>query len=245
VANPVLQRERWRAEAAAPFPGEALSYGGTVRATGVLLAVTAGSAVIGWNGVDPSDEVAAFPGWLWAVLIGALVVAVVTVVRPGLARVTGPLYALLEGVLIGAITHFYEVAFEGIALQALLATGVTVVVMLVLWATRTIRVTERLRSFVTGATAAVFAFYLITIVMAMAGATMPLVWDAGPLGILFSLLVVGLAAFNLLLDFDFIEQGVRAGVPAEMRWYAAFGLVATILWIYLEMLRLIGKLRSD
>jgi len=243
MANPVLQRETWRTTVA--VPEEAMSYGGVARAAALLLGVAAGAGVAGWASVDPAADVAVFPGWLWAVLLGGIAVLIATVLRPAWARVTGPVYAVLQGLLLGAITHFYEAAFEGIAFQALLATVVTVVVMAVLWVTRTIRVTQRLRSFVIGATAAVFVFYLVTIGMALFGATMPLVWDAGPLGILFSLAMVGLAAFNLLIDFDFIEQGVRARAPRAMEWYAAFGLLATILWLYVELLRLIGKLRSE
>ncbi len=200
-------------------------------------------AAVGWSITD-ADTSPSFPGWLIFVLLGALVVAMVTIFRPRIARITGPIYAVAEGLVLGAITRVYEVAFEGIALQALLATGATVLVMLVLWATRTIRVTERLRSVVLGATVAVFAFYLISIVMSLFGFSAPLVWDTGVLGIGFSLVVVAIAAFNLLLDFDLIEKGVAARAPAYMDWYAAFGLIVTIVWLYLEILRLIAKLRD-
>lgn len=225
-----------------PVVDDVMTFAGSIRASGILLALVFAGAAVGWSITDA--DTSSFPGWLIVVLLGALVVAMVTIFRPRIARITGPIYAVAEGLVLGAITRVYEVAFEGIALQALLATGATVLVMLVLWATRTIRVTERLRSVVLGATVAVFAFYLISIVMSLFGFSAPLVWDTGVLGIGFSLLVIAIAAFNLLLDFDLIEKGVAARAPAYMDWYAAFGLIVTIVWLYLEILRLISKLRD-
>ena len=116
--------------------------------------------------------------------------------------------------------------------------------MATLFATRTIVVTDRMRSIVIGATAAIFVFYLISLLLSLFGVEMPLVWDGGPLGILFSLGVIVLAAFNLLLDFDLIEKGIAAGAPRWMEGYAAFGLLVTVVWLYLEILRLLGKIRD-
>ena len=227
-----------------PVTGDVMTYGGTIRATGVLLAIVFGGAVVGWSLVD-AEQAVSLPGWFLPLLLGALGVAILTIFRPHFARWTGPVYAAAEGVILGAITHVYEIAFEGIALQALLATGLTVIVMLVLWATRTIRVTQRLRSAVIGATLGILAFYAVSLLMALFGATAPLVWDTGPIGIGFSLVVIAIAAFNLLLDFDLIERGTAARAPEYMDWYAAFGLVVTIVWLYLEILRLLGKLQRD
>jgi uncharacterized YccA/Bax inhibitor family protein len=224
-----------------PVTDDVMTFAGSIRASGILLALVFAGAAVGWSITDAD---VGLPAWLIFVLLGALVVAMVTIFRPPIARITGPIYAGAEGLVLGSITRVYEVAFEGIAFQALLATGATVLVMLVLWATRTIRVTERLRSAVLGATVAVFAFYLISIVMSLFGFSAPLVWDTGVLGIGFSLVVIAIAAFNLLLDFDLIEKGVAARAPAYMDWYAAFGLIVTIVWLYLEILRLIAKLRD-
>ena len=110
---------------------------------------------------------------------------------------------------------------------------------------RTITTRDQLRSAVIGATLGVLAFYVISLLMSLFGFSAPLVWDTGPIGIGFSLVVIAIAAFNLLLDFDLIERGVRAQAPAYMDWFAAFGLVITIVWLYLEILRLLAKLRSD
>ncbi len=227
-----------------PIADDVMTFGGSVRASAILLGLVFAGAAVGWTVTEVETD-PVFPGWLLIALLGALAVAIVTIVRPQLARITGPIYAVAEGLVLGAITRVYEVAFEGIALQALLATGATVLVMLVLWATRTIRVTEKLRSVVMGATLAVFAFYVISLLMSLFGFTAPLVWDTGPLGIGFSLVVIGIAAFNLLLDFDMIERGVASRAPAYMDWFAAFGLVVTIVWLYIEILRLLAKLRSD
>ena len=165
--------------------------------------------------------------------------------RPQWAPVLGPVYAVIEGLIVGAVSRVYQDFYgEGIVTNALLATGVVVLVMAILYGTRTIRVTERMRSIVVAATLGVFVFYVITLLLAFAGIEMPLVWDAGPLGILFSLAVIGLAAFNLLLDFDLIEHGVAEGAPGYMNWYAAFGLLVTVVWLYLEILRLLAKLRD-
>jgi uncharacterized YccA/Bax inhibitor family protein len=117
-------------------------------------------------------------------------------------------------------------------------------VMLFLYASRIIKVTQRLRSIVVGATLGILAFYVVSLVGSMFGWNMPLVWDSGPLGILFSLVVAGVAAFNLLLDFDLIENGVRANAPEWMNWFAAMGLMVTLVWLYLEILRLLGKIQS-
>ncbi len=258
MANPVLNRSfgtnrtinsgldtEFQAPATVgPVTDDVMTFAGSIRASGILLALVFAGAAVGWSITD-AEVTPTFPGWLIFVLLGALVVAIVTVVRPRIARITGPIYAIAEGLVLGAITRVYEFAFEGIALQALLATGATVLVMLVLWATRTIRVTERLRSVILGATVAVFAFYLISIVMSLFGFSAPLVWDTGILGIGFSLVIVVIAAFNLLLDFDLIEKGVAARAPEYMDWYAAFGLIVTIVWLYIEILRLLAKLRSD
>jgi uncharacterized YccA/Bax inhibitor family protein len=125
-----------------------------------------------------------------------------------------------------------------------MATVLTTFVMVVLFATRTIRVTEKLRSVVIGATIAVGVFYLVSILFSVFGATIPLIWDSGMFGILFSVAVVALAAFNLLLDFDLIERGVAARAPASYDWFAALGVTITLVWLYLEILRLLSKLRD-
>ena len=162
---------------------------------------------------------------------------------------TAPIYAALEGVFLGALSQIIEMRFHvrypGIALQAVGLTAGVTFVMLFIYATGLIRVTDKLRSGIVMATGALCLFYLITMVMSFFGAQMPLVWSASPMGIGFSLLVVGLAAFNLLLDFDFIEKAAEYGAPKYMEWYGAFGLMVTLVWLYLEVLRLLRKLADQ
>jgi uncharacterized YccA/Bax inhibitor family protein len=181
---------------------------------------------------------------MFLVLIGALGVAVLTIFKPLLARFTAPLYAVLEGAVLGALSAAYEFRFDGIVLQAVGLTVGVFVVMLVAYATRLVKVTERFRMGVVAATGAVFVVYLVTMVMRLFGADVPFVHDTGLIGILFSLAVVAIAALNLVLDFDYIEQGVARQAPKQLEWYAGFGLLVTIVWLYLELLRLLSKLRS-
>ena len=222
---------------------EVMTIGGTSAKTGLLLLLVLGAGAWGWNQVDVDAGTTTIPGWWFLLMIGVLILAIVTAFRPRLAIVTGPLYALTMGAMIGSISRIYEAEFEGIVIQALLATAAVFVTMLVLFVTRTIRVTNRMRGVIIGATAGIALFYLASIVLALFNVSIPLVWDSGPFGILFSLFVVVIAAFNLMLDFDMIERGVRARAPKYLEWYGAFGLMVTIVWMYIEILRLLGKSR--
>ncbi|REK40332.1 MAG: hypothetical protein DWQ20_02105, partial [Actinobacteria bacterium] len=167
-------------------------------------------------------------------------VLIATGIRPQWARVTGPVFALAEGVLVGAISSIYETFYDGIVVQAILATLAVFVAMLFLYANRIIRVTQRLRSTVVLATAGIALFYLISIGLSFFNVQIPYVWESGPIGIGISLLIVGVASFNLLLDFDLIENGIKQGAPGWMDWFAGFGLMVTVVWLYLELLRLIA-----
>src|SRR5690606_11313103 len=152
-----------------------------------------------------------------------------------LARFTAPLYAVVQGLVVGAISHFYEATYEGIVLQAVGLTVGVFVLMLVLYATGTVRVTDKLRKGIFAATGAGARVFLATLLMRIFGADVPFSHDSGPVGILFSLVVVGIAASNLLLAFDFIERGVKMGAPRHMEWYGAFGLLVTLVWLYLVL----------
>jgi uncharacterized YccA/Bax inhibitor family protein len=239
---------------ARPADPAVMRVGGVASASFVLLAILLVAGWLGWNAVDVvtgrnlAGETVVLetdvPAWLFVSWIAGFALAILTVFKPTFARVTAPLYAAAQGLLVGAISHLYEVQFDGIVLQAVGLTLGVFLLMLVLFATRTIRVTEKLRMGVFAATGAVALVYLATILLRVFGADVPFIHDAGPVGILFSLIVVGIAAFNLLLDFDLIERGVAAGAPRHMEWYAAFGLFVTLVWLYLELLRLLGKLRS-
>jgi uncharacterized YccA/Bax inhibitor family protein len=168
----------------------------------------------------------------------------VTCFKPNLARITGPIYALLQGVVLGAISGLYNAAWDGIVLQAVSLTIGVFFTMLFLYGTRIIKVTDKLRMGIVAATGAVFLVYLANAVFRLFGGHLPYLHDTSAIGIAISVVIVGVAAFNLLLDFDFVERGTAAGAPAKMEWYAAFGLLVTIVWLYLELLRLLAILQG-
>lgn len=241
MSNPVLARGFPSHPDTAADAGR-MSGAGVLRAGLILLALFAPAAVWGWSQVEIG---AGLPQWFMAALLIGLACVIVGMIKPAWARVLGPVYALAEGALVGAVSAAYATLYDGIVGQAILGTFLTVIVMAVLYATRTIRVTERLRSVVIGATVGVFAFYLVSFGLSFFDVQIPFLFGGGAIGILFSVGVICLAAFNLLLDFDLIERGVKGGAPAYMEWYAALGLLVTIVWLYLEILRLLAKLQRD
>lgn len=227
---------------------------GALTASAVLIAIVFVGALFGWRAVEvteigstASGEVVrdiAFPSWMFFVMIGAVAVGFLTSFKPKLARITGPIYSAGMGAAAGAISHAYNAQWDGIVLQAITATAGVFVVMLALYATRTIRVTDRLRSTVIAATMGIALVYLVSLGLQIFGVRVPLLNDASPVGILVSVVVAGIAAFNLLLDFDRIERGVQMRAPKYMEWYGAFALMVSLIWLYLEILRLLAKLRE-
>jgi uncharacterized YccA/Bax inhibitor family protein len=225
---------------------ERMSVRGVVSATTMLLVLLLISAAFGWAAVPRAaeGEPTKFPG---IAMIGVLVgfgAVIVSVFKPTLARYLAPVYALAEGYFVGAVSKAYENYQDGIVVQAAGATIAVFAVMLFLYRSRIIKVTDRFRRIVVGATLGIMVFYLVAFVINVAGGNVPFLQSTSLLGIGFSILVAGLAAFNLALDFDFIERGVNTGLPKHMEWMAALGLLVTIVWLYLEILRLLSKLRS-
>ena len=245
--DPVFEREARQARAAAT---DRMTIPGTVAKTGVLIVVlvTVGAISAGqmWKFIDlpRSDR----PGWmigsLIATSIGALIVAMTTVFAPRWAVVTGPLYAALEGWVLGAVSVMFEARYAGIVLQAVALTVGVLVALLLAYATRLVRATDNFRLGVVAATGGIALVYLVSIVLGFFGVQVPYIHDSGPIGIVFSLIVVVIAALNLVLDFDFIERGAARGAPKFMEWYAGFGLLVTLVWLYLEILNLLAKLRE-
>jgi len=242
TANPARRGDMLRGlDGAFAPPGTTMTIEGTVNKTSLLLLLLVLSAGSTWVLTDPP---ASFGLMLGAVLVG-FVVALVTIFRPQVSPWTAPVYALLEGVFLGAISEVYESSFSqpGIVLQAVGATVAVFAVMLMLYRARLIRVTQRFRAIVLTATLGIGLFYLVSIVLSLFGARVPFLYDATPIGIGLSVVICGVAALNLVLDFDFIERGAQAGAPRFMEWYGAFGLLVTLVWLYLELLRLLGRLR--
>ncbi|MDQ3569460.1 MAG: Bax inhibitor-1/YccA family protein [Actinomycetota bacterium] len=231
-------------EGAGAPPRSRMTLEGVIRRSAILFPILLVTAWLGWNSVERTELGVRLPGWLLPAVLVGLGVAVLTIFKPKVSPYTSPVYAAVEGLVVGAISAMYNFQFDGIVLQAVMLTGAVFAIMLGLYATRLVRVTDRLRKAVVVATLAVMAVYIVSIVMRLFGADVPMIHENGPVGILFSLAVVGIASFNLLLDFDLIETGVTAGAPKWMEWYAAFALLVTLVWLYLELLRLLSKLRS-
>ncbi|MCP5025293.1 MAG: Bax inhibitor-1/YccA family protein [Actinomycetia bacterium] len=226
--------------------GDRFTVIGTIQRSAILLMLVVAGGWVGWNLVDVSELGSVnVPGWLMPGALAMVALAFLTFFKPALAPVTAPIWALGEGVFVGAVSHIYEFQFDGIVSQAAIATVATAGATLLAYRSGLIRATPKFRKIVTIATMGVMAVYLINIAMMMFGGDgIGLLWDSGPLGIGISLFVVGLAAMNLVLDFDLFERGEAAGWPPKMMWFAAFALVVTLVWLYLEMLRLLAKLRD-
>jgi len=224
----------------------AMTVQGTVGKTFLLLAILSATAMWAWNATGNGQLP---PAALFGSMIGGFIVAMITIFKPTVAPYTAPLYAALEGVFLGSLSQIIETRFHdrypGIALQAVTLTCGVLFVMLFVYSTGLIRVTDKLKAGIVTATGALCLFYLLTMLLSLFGFQMPLVFSSSPWGIGFSLFVIGLAAFNLLLDFDVIEQGARAEAPKYMEWYGAFGLMVTLIWLYLEILRLLRKLADQ
>lgn len=242
---------------APPTAEPTLRRGGVASATAVLLAIICVTGTVGWNavttttttGVDSQGQLvestsASIPPWVIVTVFVGLGLALLSFFKPTWARVTAPLYAVAEGVFVGAISKAYEAQYDGIVLQAVGLTIGVFAVMLVLYATGRIRVTPRFRLGVIAATGGVMIVYLVSLVIGLFGGGVPLIHDAGVVGIGFSLVVVVIAALNLTLDFDFVDRAEQAGAPKHLEWFAALSLVVTLVWLYLEMLRLLSKLRD-
>jgi uncharacterized YccA/Bax inhibitor family protein len=182
--------------------------------------------------------------WVAVGAIAGFIVALVTVFKQTWAPITAPLYALLEGLVIGGVSAMFEAQFPGIVIQAAALTLGTCLAMLLAFKSRLIRATENFKMGVFAATGGIALFYILTMVLGFFGIKMPLMYGNSLASIGFSVVVVIIAALNLVLDFDFIEQGAAQGAPKYMEWYGAFGLMVTLIWLYLEMLRLLAKLRS-
>ena len=240
------------ADTASPWrptgPTQVMTVGGTATATGVLLVLLCAAATFGWQStevVETADgSFANPPGWVMLTLLGGIGVGLLGAFKPMLARFAGPAYALLVGTALGAISKVYETAFDGIVLQAVLGTLSVLGVMLFLHATRILKVTDRFRRVVTYATLAIAVVYVASFVMRLFGGEMPFLHDTGPLGIGISLVIIVVAAFNLSLDFDLIERGAATRAPKQLEWFGALGLVMTLVWLYLEILRLLSKLQQ-
>ncbi|WP_082672607.1 Bax inhibitor-1/YccA family protein [Luteimonas abyssi] len=225
---------------------EAMTLNGTVNKTGFLLLLSVLTAAFAWSQTIGADgqPTSSAGFYMWGGLIGGLVIAVITILKKAWAPVTAPLYALVEGFFLGAISAMFNAMYEGIVMQAVMLTFGTLFAMLFAYRSGLIKATENFKLGVVAATGGIMLVYLASIVLNMFGSGIPLIHESGLIGIGFSLFVLVIAALNLVLDFDFIETGVEQGAPKYMEWYGAFGLMVTLVWLYIEFLRLLAKLQG-
>lgn len=248
--NPALQLDKFRTEAETHHGPAVMTVTGAVTKTAILTALLIAAGGVGWVVCHPDTETyIASPAQKQLLMFGsaiaAFVIALVLCFVQRLSPFLAPIYAILEGIFVGAISSYYAKIWHGIVPQAALLTVGLLVVMLFAYTSRAIRATPALTKGILFATASIFLVYMATIVLRMFGGDIPYIHNSGPIGIGFSVIVVGIAAFNFILDFDLIERGARSGAPKYMEWYAAFGLLVTLAWLYLEVLRLLSKIRSS
>ena len=242
TSNPALNPKAFEGEGAGI--GEAMTVRGTVNKTGFLLLCVVATAAWTWKVFMDSGNPQAVVPMLLVGGIGGFIFALITIFKKTWAPVTAPIYALLEGLVLGGISAMFEMRYHGIAIQAVSLTFGTMFALLLAYRSGLIPVTQNFKLGIIAATGGIAIFYLAQIVLGLFGIHFTTINGSGPIGIAFSVFVVIVAALNLVLDFDFIESAAAAGAPKYMEWYGAFGLMVTLIWLYLEILRLLSKLRS-
>jgi uncharacterized YccA/Bax inhibitor family protein len=244
TGNPGLNEKTFAGLPRAASASEAMTLQGTINKSFLLLLVLMATALYPWSQYmasgNPGDVAVPMVVGLFGGLILALIISFKATAAPYLSIP----YAACEGLALGGISAIFERKYPGIAIQAVGLTFGVMAALLFAYTSRLIRVTQRFRSIVVGATLGIALFYLVAMVLGFFHVNVGQVYGPSPLGIIVSLVVVGVAALNLVLDFDMIESGVAQGAPRYMEWYSAFGLLVTLVWLYLEMLRLLRNLQS-
>ena len=214
-----------------------MTLSGTVNKTGFVLVLTIVSAGYAWG--NPAMHGLTIP----AAVVG-FILAMVTIFRPTIGHITVPAYAIVEGIFLGGISMLFDAMYPGIVVQAVFLTFGTLGALLLAYSSGLIQATENFKLGVAAATGGIAILYLINFAMSFFGSGIGIITDSSMMGILFSGFVVVIAALNLVMDFDFIEEGAEMGAPKYMEWYGAFGLLVTLIWLYLEILRLLAKLQN-
>src|ERR1019366_3727708 len=238
TSNPAFGRGAFDGTATGVGYGPTMTIAGTVNKAGILLILVLFSAIWTWGRYYDAgpQAVGAY---------GGFIVAMVTIFKKEWAPFTAPIYALLEGMFLGAVSAMFEMRFPGIAMESVALTFGTCFCMLIAYRTGLIRPTARLTMGIVAATGGIALTYFLSMILGLFHVQIPGIFGSGPIGILFSVAVVIVAALNLILDFGMIEDGAMRGMPKYMEWYSAFGLMVTLIWLYLEIIRLLSKLRGD
>jgi uncharacterized YccA/Bax inhibitor family protein len=250
TSNPSLSENTFRNLSGAGYGGSAESTGamtlnGTVNKTGVLLVCVIATAAWTWHLYLQTHDYTYAAPLMTVGFIGGFIFAMITIFKKEWSPVTSPIYALFEGLALGGFSAMLDQYYHGIAFQAVGLTFGTLFVLLLAYRSGLIQVTQKFRLGIIAATGGIMVFYLIEMLLGFFGITVPAINGSGPIGIAFSLFVVAIAALNLVLDFDFIEKGVQFGAPKYMEWYGAFGIIVTLVWLYLEILILLSKMRGS
>jgi len=223
-------------------PTEVMTIDGTVNKVGLMGFIVFAFAAVSWNLTASMPHLSGILTYGGA--IAGFITALVIIFKKKMAPMLSPLYCVFEGLFVGGISYMYNAAFEGIVVQALFLTLGILFALLFVYKAGWIAVTENFKLMVAAATGGILIFYLVSFVLGFFGISIPLIHSNGLMGIGFSLFVIGIASLNLVVDFDFIEEGAEVGAPKYMEWYAAFGLMVTLIWLYIEVLRLLAKLQS-
>jgi uncharacterized YccA/Bax inhibitor family protein len=244
TSNPAFGKNTFTGIAVPAGYGQAMTISGTVNKAGILMLCVLATAAWTWNQFWTSGP-SAVGGYTMVGLFGGFIVAMVTIFKKEWSPVTAPAYALLEGLFLGALSATMEMRFPGIAIQSVALTFGTCFAMLLAYRSGLIRASERFTIGIIAATGGIALVYFASIMLGFFNVQIPGIFGSGPIGILFSLAVVVIAALNLILDFSFIEEGTSRGAPKYMEWYGAFGLMVTLIWLYLEIVRLLSKLNGN
>ncbi|MCT4589636.1 MAG: Bax inhibitor-1/YccA family protein [Carboxylicivirga sp.] len=242
--NPALSDKVFANAARSYTQGETMTIQGTVNKTALLAALVFLSAMFTWEMVMSGTNAHLLQPIMIGSSVVALIVAIIIIFRKTTAPYLAPVYCAIKGLALGGISAFMEGIYPGIVMQAILLTFGILFSLLFIYKTGLIKATENFKLMVASATAGIAIFYVISMVAGMFGVYMPMIHEGSTIGIIFSLAVVAIAALNLVIDFDFIENGAESNAPKYMEWYGAFGLMVTIIWLYIEILRLLSKLRS-
>ncbi len=246
TSNPALSDSAFQ-QAVGPYDSaaagsETMTVQGAATKTVILLGILLVPAIYTWNQFF-QGQTELMPWFMWGGVGVGAVLALVTIFKPTASPYTAPLYAAAEGCFLGALSAVFEAQYPGIVIQAVMLTFGTLFSLLMVYKSGLIKVTQNFRLGIAAATGGIALIYLVSIGANLFGTSVPYIHESGLIGIGFSLFVVVIAALNLVLDFDFIERGEAAGAPRYMEWYAAFGLMVTLIWLYIEFLRLLSKLR--
>ena len=245
ATNPVLSRlaEAARETLTTSVSGDVMTRAGTAGKSLILLALCAFSATFTWLQVAAGNTAIMMPALLVGGL-GGFVMAMIVSFKPNTAPVVAPIYAVLEGLILGAISALFNIKYPGLPQQAVLLTFAVALGVFTLYRMNILKATEGFRRMVVGATIGIAVFYLVNIVLSMFNVNLGYTMSNSPIAIGINLVIAGVAAMNLVLNFDDIDTAVRMGAPKRLEWYGAFGLMVTLVWLYLELLRLLSRLQG-